>query len=247
MKTFPRLLSILGLCLLSSTACTQAGDHVVSGVVLDYETKKPIEGAIVVIQWTHDRSQIVESRSMVCFHVETAVTDAEGRFKTPAWHSDKPFQDWLFTSDEKVRFREVYKEGMTVKEGEGNPPQRIYMEQFSGSKSESVSMRPEVLESWKDRDSLVPFERRARLHNLFRYFYLECGKIELYRPRLRTLNRAVVAEARRLTNGGDIWEIYRDYVQAWDEMEFVGGDEYITRKQTGYYNVKREPIANEVR
>lgn len=56
----------------------------VEGKILDSGTKQPIPGAIVVVRWQGSYSQLVETKT-VCYHVETATTDAEGKYRTPAW------------------------------------------------------------------------------------------------------------------------------------------------------------------
>ena len=56
----------------------------VTGQILEAGTKKPIAGAIVLVRWQGVYSQVVETKT-VCYHVETATTDAEGRYQTAAW------------------------------------------------------------------------------------------------------------------------------------------------------------------
>jgi hypothetical protein len=65
------------------TACALSG-KAIEGQVLEEGTNKPIPDAIVVARWQGTYSAIAETRT-VCYHVETATTDAAGRFRTPAW------------------------------------------------------------------------------------------------------------------------------------------------------------------
>jgi hypothetical protein len=52
--------------------------------VLEAETKKPLIDSLVVARWQGTYSAIAETKT-VCYHVETATTDAEGRYRMPAW------------------------------------------------------------------------------------------------------------------------------------------------------------------
>lgn len=54
-----------------------------NGVVIDKSTGKPVEGAIVVAQWQGQGFHLVDART-VCFHVESATTDKEGRYAIAA-------------------------------------------------------------------------------------------------------------------------------------------------------------------
>lgn len=55
-----------------------------SGIVLDGDTRQPIEGAVVVARWIGTLSLLVDSQT-TCYHVESATTDAQGRYRIPAW------------------------------------------------------------------------------------------------------------------------------------------------------------------
>lgn len=77
----PTVLLFLNACLLLGAAKRFPEQ---SGVVLDKNTHAPIEGAIVVARWLGYISQLVDTQS-TCYHVESAVTDAEGRYVLSAW------------------------------------------------------------------------------------------------------------------------------------------------------------------
>ena len=72
--------------LITLTACVSAGkvwpEQI--GIVLDAESREPIEGAIVVVRWIGTISALVDSQT-TCYHVESATTDAQGRYRVPAW------------------------------------------------------------------------------------------------------------------------------------------------------------------
>ena len=56
----------------------------INGQVLDLESNKPVSDAIVVARWNGTLVDIGQSRS-VCVHVETAISDALGRFHFDNW------------------------------------------------------------------------------------------------------------------------------------------------------------------
>jgi len=87
-----RLLGVLVLLALQ-TACVAPPMLWLSqsGQVLEWPSKKPIEGVLVVKLWRGSRWAIVHSSSN-CFHVETAITDSEGRFKIPLWFAGPKFE-----------------------------------------------------------------------------------------------------------------------------------------------------------
>jgi hypothetical protein len=56
--------------------------------VLDADTEMPIAGAVVVAMWEGDIPAWVDFRS-TCYHIESAVSDSDGRFKIPAYSEIK--------------------------------------------------------------------------------------------------------------------------------------------------------------
>ncbi len=68
------------------------------GVVLDATTHNPIEGAIIVARWEGWISALVETSS-VCYHVETAKSDTEGRFRISKWGFYPVSTDGLKTAE----------------------------------------------------------------------------------------------------------------------------------------------------
>lgn len=85
MFSYVKYLALFTL-LLAQSACATLGGHLsgeLSGVVIDKATGEPIEGAIVVAQWQGDGFHPVDSRT-VCFHVESATTDQDGKFNITA-------------------------------------------------------------------------------------------------------------------------------------------------------------------
>jgi hypothetical protein len=54
-----------------------------TGTVVDDETGKPIEGAVVLVEWTKTSGKWLGMPSTESFHVIEKVTDKEGRFSVP--------------------------------------------------------------------------------------------------------------------------------------------------------------------
>ncbi len=99
--------SLQGACSIGSVRHWDVQD----GLVLDATTQNPIEGAIVVARWQGWISALVDASS-VCYHVETAKSDAEGHFRIPKWtklpgkvhHGDVVFSTY------KAGYRQVHGE-----------------------------------------------------------------------------------------------------------------------------------------
>ncbi len=91
------------------------------GVVLDWETKEPIAGAIVVAQWQGYRSAIVQTYS-VCYHVESVTTDEQGHFRLPV------YLDHAFSVQEKHVMIFIYKTGFKRSVDEDNYVRNFYKE-----------------------------------------------------------------------------------------------------------------------
>ena len=87
------------------------------GTVIDAETKKPIEGLIVVgmweLEWTGGPTYITEAIVSKLIHVEETVTDEKGQFTLPAPPSIKRPKYWAFHGDDpQVLF---FKAGYEIK------------------------------------------------------------------------------------------------------------------------------------
>jgi hypothetical protein len=83
-----------------------------SGQVIDESTGKPVADAIVVLHWNGRWSKIFGESSGACYHVETARTDAQGKFQTPAWKTRWQIED-LRLSREPMGLN-VYKPGYAI-------------------------------------------------------------------------------------------------------------------------------------
>jgi len=66
-------------CLFLSVSCALAGDRIYGGRVLDYETKAPIEGAVVVAYWV-ERMAHPAGRDTRLKEVKEILTDRDGKW-----------------------------------------------------------------------------------------------------------------------------------------------------------------------
>lgn len=110
-----------------------------NGRVVDSETGAPISGALVIAEWSGDIGGPVQS-SQVCFHLEIATTDAEGRYHIPAWRR-RPVTDHEggFHGLRNVEVsRRTYKAGYSQLKFDPNDTSTILMVPFKGSPFERV-------------------------------------------------------------------------------------------------------------
>lgn len=99
---------------LSGCASIRSWDEV-RGKVLDAETKEPIEGVVVVYHWKGTASSFVVSRDQ-CYHVESAVTDADGVFVVPAWKESFRNRQHRYLDPKWYSMKLAYKPGYRVSE-----------------------------------------------------------------------------------------------------------------------------------
>jgi hypothetical protein len=132
-----RLVSLLALF---TAACTfiVSGPEM-DGRVLDSETAAPISGALVIAEWSGDIGGPVQS-SEVCFHLEVATTDADGRYHIPAW-TRRPVADWeggFFGLRNVEISRRTYKRGYVQSRYDPNDKMIILMVPFEGGTSQRI-------------------------------------------------------------------------------------------------------------
>ena len=72
------------LLTLPFSACALSGEPV-NGKVLEEGTETPIPDAIVVVRWQGRVSSLVDSHG-VCVHVDSTVSDSQGRYKFTQWN-----------------------------------------------------------------------------------------------------------------------------------------------------------------
>jgi hypothetical protein len=123
---FPALVFLWAMLL---TGCGKVGLPF-SGQVVDVETGRPIEGAFVLAFWKGEVG-LFDAQS-ICYHVETAVSDEEGRFRIPGWFGGGHFgvmNRYIYTLAYKPGYREA--DGRRHKE-------KIEMLKFTGGSGERM-------------------------------------------------------------------------------------------------------------
>jgi hypothetical protein len=115
-----------------SRGCSFAGGPV-SGRVRDLETLQPIAGAIVVVLWEGPAMGLVHSSS-VCFHVETAVSDKDGKFHMPLWLQAPPVWSVFGTSTMRDAYLPGYESVSTYKT-QSESPEDVFMKKFTGGEA----------------------------------------------------------------------------------------------------------------
>lgn len=93
-----RLISVFVAGLVASVivGCALAPAHEIpaqTGRVLDEETQQPIEGAIVVLRWQGVGTKAFVDTQTVCYHVESAESDVNGRYTTMPWKEESRYRD----------------------------------------------------------------------------------------------------------------------------------------------------------
>lgn len=119
-----RIISVFIAVLVASVlvGCALAPAHEIpaqTGRVLDEETQQPIEGAIVVLRWQGVGTKAFVDAQTVCYHVESAESDANGRYTTMPWKEESRYRDLSM----KQVLPTVYKAGyryMRVDRATGN-------------------------------------------------------------------------------------------------------------------------------
>ena len=170
-------LAIGFLVMLPLSACGASGGPV-AGQILEAGTKKPIPEAIVIVRWQGTYSRIVDSQD-VCYHVETATTDAEGRFRTPGWVERKPRGPFFSPGGWDIT---AYKPGYETdwpaaySATEDYKRNIRYLKPFTGTKAERLKYLMHVLEA--ARCGATDGSER-NLHPLYKTLYEEGSGIAL--------------------------------------------------------------------
>jgi len=192
-------------------ACSWSGG-VVKGRVLDYQTNKPIPGAIVFAYWEGHMWAVVESQT-VCIHLDTTVSDDQGRYHFGAWR--KPATINFVTRIHPYVL--AYKPGYGDPQGIYRQPEGItYLAPFTGTRE----ARLKYLSIWGSRTGWC--ERKGedyanKLIPLYRALYSEGKSIAVTKDEKRRVSHLHYwldslelgdAEADKKLHGGE-------YESAW--------------------------------
>jgi hypothetical protein len=162
------------LCL-PLTACALSG-QALEGQVLEAETKKPLIDSLVVARWQGTYSAIAETKT-VCYHVETATTDAEGRYRMPAWSAESkgPFfsPETVIVTAYKLGY-EIYSPPGFVRSEEYRQNIR-YLQPFAGGREERLKYLERAEQSIRTCRS--PQAEEKNLLPLYRAFYEEAKSL----------------------------------------------------------------------
>jgi hypothetical protein len=127
------------LCALAAGCTLIVSGCAMDGRVVDSETGAPIQGALVIAEWTGDIGGPVQS-SQVCFHLEVATTDSEGRYHIPSW-SRRPVADYeggFFGLRNVEVTRRTYKAGYVHVKYDEKEPNTILMSHFHGTSEQRI-------------------------------------------------------------------------------------------------------------
>jgi len=72
---------IITICLLFICSSCSASSSGISGIVVDAETGKPIDGAVVMVEWTKTKG--IGLTHTESYKVVEVLTDKDGKFKVP--------------------------------------------------------------------------------------------------------------------------------------------------------------------
>ena len=171
-RLLSRLVSVVGLFV---AACTFiVSGRSMDGRVVDSETGAPIPGALVIAEWSGDIGGPVQS-SEVCFHLEVATTDSDGRYHIPAWNR-RPVADWeggFFGLRNIEVSRRTYKRGYVQYQYDPRDVTTILMIPFSGNAFQRIDY--------------------LRLQGT-----RSCGRLDGSREHEKTLWKAICHEAQEL-------------------------------------------------
>src|SRR3990172_7500957 len=170
------LLTGLLCVLLPLTACALSGDAI-EGRVLEEGTGKPIPDAIVVVRWEGRVSSLADSHG-VCVHVDSMVSDSQGRYKFTRWSKSSKVGP-VFNVKSIVT---AYKPGYELSQ--------------------------EYFDKQTYRKNIYPLKlfagtREQRLEYLLKFIGMECGPYEEYRKKLIPFYKALYEEAKSIAVTGE--------------------------------------------
>lgn len=195
---FLRLMFLL-VASLPLAACALSGEAI-EGRVLEEGTNQPIPGAIVVVRWHGRTFAFVDSQGS-CYHVETATTDEQGRYRTKPWR--QPRKDYGLSFDHIAI--DAYKPGYGFPEKLSRVQEIEYLAPFKGT----------------PKERFVYFQRLEQSLRL-------CRSPDANEKSLLPLYRVLHAEASAIAQTPSEWAAADDFLTSIDIIE-LGYEEGINR------------------
>ncbi len=202
LKTTGARLIPITLAFLALPACDLFGEPVAKGAAIDGQaletsTDKPISGAIVVATWSGIVGSLAHSQG-VCFHVESATTDEQGRYHIPAWQKTTRFARAKHQVVAIVAFKQGYS---FVEKRAGNT---LHLKPFTGTREERFDYLSRSAISCSDRREI-----EINLLPLYKALYEEARTLAVTKEqKLKALYR--LRDVERLELGSDqAWENFR--------------------------------------
>jgi len=118
--------------------CASLSAEPLEGQVLEEGTSKPIANAIVIVRWDKTYSSFVDTTT-VCVHVESALTDVQGRYRLPRWRGKTPdhintFKTGYERSQEYFRAKAYLQHNDILKPFTGGREERLkYLQRVEGN------------------------------------------------------------------------------------------------------------------
>lgn len=156
------------------------------GYILDYETGKPLENAIIVALWQGTGT----FTNTICFHVETTKSDVEGKYKISAFRNTG---DWKNLGSQEVIFT-VYKAGYVSYRSDESGNR--YLKHFIGTRRERLEYLIRLTTSNNCHSAGI---LEKKLYILYRALYEESKYIteekENYKDIVNRLREAAASKA----------------------------------------------------
>jgi hypothetical protein len=197
---------ILALLFLAVSACASRGSvdttksESINGKVLEQGTDKPIAGAIVAVLWTAHLGYT----GQICYHVETATTDALGVYYIPAWQRPSPYGDLPSGRLDMMAYKPDYEFLYPQEIHYLAPPSALYVRPFKGTVAERMDYLSRAAVSCSDKKEI-----ERKLLPLFKALYREAEQLAVTKDeKLKSLYR--LRDIEELELGTDTaWDNFR--------------------------------------
>ena len=153
---------LLACITLALTACgpDNIGGGPMDGIVQDYKTKQPVEGAIVVVKWWGRSNSFGSMGGGFCYYASSAVTDTQGRFHISRWTQtlkERGSKAGIIPEGQSVK---AYKRGMYYADVPTTPAPMLPNDRDNYKEIYNTTI-------YVERDASPPAERITRLHSSY--------------------------------------------------------------------------------